>query len=139
MSLLCTAQTETLETLTNTVSQCFVRGSPPSGKVVSHEPPPPYPSEFPMIFRGGWGGMDIFWNHTIQHIFQYIPKCVTDMFLAWNVPLKLSSSTIFRGAESLTSDHVMFPNKLFSCDCNFYATLLKDKSPVYHVFSKAGC
>ena len=40
MSLLCTAQTETLETLTNTVSQCFVRGSPPSGKVVSHEPPP---------------------------------------------------------------------------------------------------
>ena len=61
------------------------------------------------------------------------------MFLAWNFPLKLSSSTIFRGAESLTSDCVMSPNKLFSCDCNFYATLLKDKSPVYHVFSKAGC
>ena len=57
------------------------------------------------------------------------------MSLAWNFPLKLSSSTIFRGAESLTSDHVMSPNKLFSCDCNFYATLLKDKSPVYHVFS----
>ena len=51
------------------------------------------------------------------------------MSLAWSFPLKLSSSTIFRGAESLTSDHVMSPNKLFSCDCNFYATLLKDKSP----------
>ena len=62
------------------------------------------------------------------------------MSLARNFPLKLiSSGTIFRGAESLTSDHVMSPNKLFSCDCNFYATLLKDKSPVYHVFSKAGC
>ena len=56
------------------------------------------------------------------------------MSLAWNFPLKLSSSTIFRGAESLTSDRLMSPNKLFSCDCNFYATLLKDKSPVYHVF-----
>ena len=55
--------------------------------------------------------------------------------LAWNFPLKLSSSTIFRGAESLTSDRVMSPNKLFSRDCNFYATLLKGKSPVYHVFS----
>ena len=75
----------------------------------------------------------------LQHIFQYIPKCVMIMSLAWNFPLKLSSSTIFRGAESLTSDCVMSPNKLFSCDCNFYATLLKDKSPVYHVFSKAGC
>ena len=51
--------------------------------------------------------------------------------------MNISSSTIFRGAESLTSDRVMSPNKLFSCDCNFYATLLKDKSPVYHVFSKA--
>ena len=52
------------------------------------------------------------------------------MSLAWNFPLKLSSSTIFRGAESLTSDRVMSPNnQLFSCDCNFYATLLKDKSP----------
>ena len=52
------------------------------------------------------------------------------MSLAWNFPLKLSSSTIFRGAESLTSDPVMSPNnQLFSCDCNFYATLLKDKSP----------
>ena len=49
------------------------------------------------------------------------------MSLAWNFPLKLSSSTIFRGAESLTSDRLMSPNKLFSCDCNFYATLLKDK------------
>ena len=56
------------------------------------------------------------------------------MSLAWNFPLKLSSSTIFRGAES--SDSVMSPNKLFSCDCNFFPTLLKDKSPVYHVFSK---
>ena len=54
------------------------------------------------------------------------------MSLAWNFPLKLSSSTIFRGAESLTSDHLMSPNKLFSCDCNFYATHLKDKSPVYY-------
>ena len=27
---------------------------------------PPSPSEFPMVFRGGGGGMDIFWNHTIQ-------------------------------------------------------------------------
>ena len=59
------------------------------------------------------------------------------MSLAWNFPLKLSSSTIFRGAES--SDSAMSPNKLFSCDCNFYTTVLKDKSPVYHVFSKAGC
>ena len=59
--------------------------------------------------------------------------------LDWNLPLKLSSSTIFRGAESLTSDRVVSRNKLISCDCNFYATLLKDKSPVYHVFSKAGC
>ena len=50
------------------------------------------------------------------------------MSLAWNFPLKLSSSTIFRGAESLTSDNLMSPNKLFSCDCNFYATLLKDKA-----------
>ena len=43
--------------------QCFVRGSPPFGKVVSHETPlplrnycpwtPPLPSEFPMVFRGG--------------------------------------------------------------------------------------
>ena len=43
------------------------------------------------------------------------------MSLAWNFPL--SSSTIFRGAESLTSDRVMSPNKLLSCDSNFYATL----------------
>ena len=28
---------------------------------------PPSPSEFPMIFRGGWG-MDIFWNHTMVEI-----------------------------------------------------------------------
>ena len=47
------------------------------------------------------------------------------MYLAWNFPLKLSLSTIFKGAES--SDSVMSPNKLSSCDCNFYATLLKDK------------
>ena len=46
----------------------------PSGKVLSHDPPPsprkllplnpPSPLEFPMIFCGGGGGMDIFWNHT---------------------------------------------------------------------------
>ena len=53
------------------------------------------------------------------------------MYLAWNFPLKLSLSTIFKGAES--SDSVMSPNKLSSCDCNYYATLLKDKSPVYHL------
>ena len=30
---------------------------------------PPYPLEFPMIFHGGaGGGMDIFWNHTIQQL-----------------------------------------------------------------------
>ena len=44
--------------------QCFVRGSSPFGKVVSHETPlplgnycpwtPPSPSEFPMV-RGGYG------------------------------------------------------------------------------------
>ena len=47
---------------------CFrlIVGSSPFGKEVSHEPPypseitafeppPPTPSEFPMIFRGGWG------------------------------------------------------------------------------------
>ena len=34
------------------------------------------------------------------------------MFLAWNFPLKLSSSTIFRVAESLTSDRMMSPKKL---------------------------
>ena len=48
----------------------------PFGKEVSHEPPPPWkllplnppsPLEFPMIFHGGLGGgMDIFWNHTIE-------------------------------------------------------------------------
>ena len=41
------------------------------------------------------------------------------MFLAWNFPLKLSSSTIFIGAASLTSDRMMSPNKLlgsFSID-----------------------
>ena len=60
------------------------------------------------------------------------------MSLAWNFPLKLNpQALIFRAAESLTSDRVMSPNK--SCECNFYGTLLKDKSPVYHVFSKAGC
>ena len=47
------------------------------------------------------------------------------MYLPWNFPLKLSLTTIFKGAES--SDSVMSPNKLSSCDCNFYATLLKDK------------
>ena len=51
--------------------QCFVRGSSPSGKVVSHEPPlplgnnclgtpPPSPSEFPMILCGGGGGYGYF-------------------------------------------------------------------------------
>ena len=56
-----------IKTLRNTDSQCFVHGSPPSGKVVSHEPPlplrnnclwtppPSSPLEFPMIFRGGGG------------------------------------------------------------------------------------
>ena len=53
--------------------QCFVRGPSPFGKKfpVNPSPPrkllplnPPSPSEFPMIFRGG--GMDIFWNHTIE-------------------------------------------------------------------------
>ena len=29
---------------------------------------PPSPSEFPMIFRGGGGGMDIFWNHTFPDV-----------------------------------------------------------------------
>ena len=34
----------------------------------------------------------------------------------------------------------MSPNiRHISCACNFYATLLKDKSPVYHLFRKAGC
>ena len=64
------------------------------------------------------------------------------MFLAWNFPLKLSSIKYitFRGAgRSLTSDCVMSPNKLISYACNFNATLLKDKSPLYHVFRKAGC
>ena len=51
--------------------------------------------------------------------------------------LELSIKTILkhyiqRSSESLTSDHLMSPNKLFSCDCNFYATHLKDKSPVYY-------
>ena len=55
--------------------QCFVRGSSPSGKVISHEPP--YPSEIaafeptlPLRISndlpwGGGGGKDIFWNHTL--------------------------------------------------------------------------
>ena len=76
------------------------------------------------------------WNYNI-FFNKYPRQCVMIKSLAWNFPLKLSSSTIFRGAES--SDSVMSPNKLFSCDCNFFSTLLKDKSPVYHVFSKAGC
>ena len=51
-------------------------------------------------------------NETTAY-FQHIPKCVTVMFLAWNFPLKLSSSTIFRGAgRSLTSDCVISPNKI---------------------------
>ena len=59
---------------------CFrlIVGSSPFGKEVSHESPypseiitafePSSPSEFPMIFHGGWGegGMDIFWNHSIK-------------------------------------------------------------------------
>ena len=45
--------------------QCFVRGSSPFGKKFPVNPPypteittfkPPSPLEFPMIFRGGWGG-----------------------------------------------------------------------------------
>ena len=47
----------------------------------------------------------------LQHIFEYIPKCVMVMLLAWNFPLKPSSSTIFKGAGSLTSHCVMSPNK----------------------------
>ena len=31
----------------------------------SRKYPYPSPSEFPMIFRGGGGGMDIFWNDTM--------------------------------------------------------------------------
>ena len=60
--------------------QCFVRGPSPFGKQFPMNPPypleitvfesPPPPLEFPMIFRGGGGGMDIFWNHTIH----FVPK-----------------------------------------------------------------
>ena len=49
------------------------------------------------------------------------------MSLAWNFPLKLSSSTIFRGAESLTSDHVMSPNKLLSRAVTFMLPFWKIK------------
>ena len=64
--------------------QCFVRGSSPFGKVVSHETPPtpwklpllnpPSPSEFPMIFRGG-GAVWIFSGTTqcmkLKYLMQY--------------------------------------------------------------------
>ena len=32
----------------------------------------PSPSEFPMIFRGGGGGMDIFWKHTLSLILIWV-------------------------------------------------------------------
>ena len=56
----------------------FVRVSSPSGKGASYEPPlpseisafePPSPSEFPVTFRGGGGGMDVFWNHTFYNFY----------------------------------------------------------------------
>ena len=52
--------------------QCFVQGSSPFGKVVSHEPPTPRkllplnpPSPFGISNGLPWGGMDIFWNHAL--------------------------------------------------------------------------
>ena len=57
--------------------QCFVRGSSPFGKVVSHETPLPLGNYSPWtplplgisngLPWGGGGGMDIFWNHTLHH------------------------------------------------------------------------
>ena len=68
------------------------------------------------------------------------------MFLAWNH--ELSIKTILKHDFQRSwpvikhqSNCLMPPNtcKLFSCNCNFYATILKNKSPVYHVLSKTGC
>ena len=62
------------------------------------------------------------------------------MFLAWNFLLKLYllKYITFRGAgRSLTSDRVMSPNISYSAVPVTFK--LKDKSPVYHLFSKAGC
>ena len=43
---------------------------------------PPSPSEFPVTFRGG-GGMDIFWNHTIQ--VTYIWQLSRGAFMQFNL------------------------------------------------------
>ena len=62
--------------------QCFVCGASRSGKVLSHGPPPPTPqkllplnppspSEFPMIFHGGGGGVWIF-SETTRSFLQYL-------------------------------------------------------------------
>ena len=42
--------------------QCFLQGSSPFGKVLSHEPSPS-----PLERFRGKGGMDIFWNHMLKY------------------------------------------------------------------------
>ena len=92
-----------IKTLRNTVSQCFVCGSPPSGKVVSHEPPlplrnnclstPPSPSEFPMIFRGGYGYFLEPHNTTYFSVYIYTQVCYSHV-----LSLELSIKTILMQA-----------------------------------------
>ena len=80
----------------------------------------------------------VFYQHEVYFQITRYEKtqssCKRDTNISLELSIKtISSSTIFRGAGSLTSDQVMSPNKLFSCDCDFYATLSKYENPVYHI------
>ena len=66
-------------------------------------------------------------NETTTYFSINTQVCYDHVLIAWNFPLKLSSSTIFIGAESLTSDHVMSPNKLLSCAVTFMLPFWKIK------------